>query len=181
MAIVRELRPEAVSLALRELCPDENAESEAARFFAWLKERSIWPQYILYSPDDVRRFDALRRRGLFGEERPSCLLVLGRYAQHQEGEPEELDAMLGAADCTQFPWSVCCFGRHELAAMLVALRGGGHARIGFENNLLLADGRVARDNAELALQFTDLARASSRRVASADDIRRTVLGETDTK
>ena len=31
-SMVRELRPEAVSLALRELCPDEQAEPSASRF-----------------------------------------------------------------------------------------------------------------------------------------------------
>jgi uncharacterized protein (DUF849 family) len=56
MAVVRELRPEAVSLALREIIPDDAHEARAAGFFAWLSEARIWPQYILYSEDDVRRF-----------------------------------------------------------------------------------------------------------------------------
>ena len=85
MAAVRALRPEAVSLSLRELCPDEAAEAEAAAFFAWLRGESIWPQYILYSPGDLTRFEQLRRRGLFAEERPSCLFVAGRYTEQLTG------------------------------------------------------------------------------------------------
>ncbi len=171
MAAVRELRPEAVSLALRELCPDAAAETEAAEFFRWLGAENIWPQYILFSAADVRRFDTLRRRGIFSDDRPSCLLVLGRYAANLEGRPDELRAMLDAVDCRQFPWAACCFGRHENAALLAAAAEGGHVRIGFENNLVLCDGTQARDNAELIAQFREAAAHLRRRPANADEIR----------
>ena len=77
MAVVRQLRPEAVSLSLADLCPDKSAEAKASKFFAWLRPNGIWPQYILYSRDELQKFDRLRRSGLFGEEYPSCPLVLG--------------------------------------------------------------------------------------------------------
>ena len=171
MSLVRELRPEAVSLALRELCPDGDAEPAAAAFFAWLVSERIWPQYILYSVEDVRRFERLRRRGVFAEEHPSCLLVLGRYADQQAGDPAELDVLLSSADHQCFPWSVCCFGPREQQAMLAALGKGGHVRLGFENNLLLADGLPAADNATLVTQFTAATEKSPRRPASADEVR----------
>ena len=171
MAVVRELRPEAVSLALRELCPDAAAETEAAEFFHWLGDANIWPQYILYSAADVRRFDAMRRRGFFADDRPSCLFVLGRYAANREGRPDELHAMLDAADCREFPWAACCFGRRENEALLAAAAEGGHVRIGFENNIVLCDGTQARDNTELIAQFREAAAHLRRRPANADDIR----------
>ncbi len=171
MAVVRELKPEAVSLALRELCPDEGAEAEAAAFFAWLERERVWPQYILYSPDDVRRFDDLRRRGVFADEHPFCLFVLGRYSASLEGRAEELDAMLAAADHGAFPWALCCFGRRENEAMLAATAAGGHVRLGFENNLLLCDGSLARDNAALIAQYRTSAEPYARRAATADEIR----------
>ncbi len=175
MNLVRELRPEAVSLALRELCPDVDFESDVARFFGWVASEAIWPQYILYDADDLRRFDVLRKRGVLADERPHCLFVLGRYAAGLQGDPAELDALLQAADCTQFPWSVCCFGRSEQAAALAALEAGGHVRLGFENNLHLADGSVASDNAALIEQFVAASTASPRRPASADEVRDRLL------
>ncbi|MDH4107111.1 MAG: 3-keto-5-aminohexanoate cleavage protein [Gammaproteobacteria bacterium] len=171
VACVRDLEPEAVSLALRELCPDEAAEPEAGRFFAWLVQQRIWPQYIIYTPEELQRFDALRRRGLFADEAPFCLFVLGRYSDRLEGRPEELDAMLAAADCSRFPWAVCCFGQYELDAMLAATRAGGHVRIGFENNLVLSNGQPARNNAELVSQYRDAVSSLGRRPASADELR----------
>ena len=171
MSVVRELRPEAVSLSLRELCPNDDAEPAAAAFFAWLAKEHIWPQYILYSVEDLQRFDAMRRRGVLALEHPSCLLVLGRYADRQIGDPADLDLLLSSIDSRRFSWTVCCFGPHELEVMLAALGKGGHARIGFENNLLLADGSPAGNNAALIMQFTDAVEYSTRRPATADEVR----------
>ena len=83
MAMVRGLRPEAVSMAIRELVPDDASERDAAEFFAWLGRENISPQYILYSEDEVRRFMDLRRRSVIPGEsrvRPLCVGPLQRGA-----------------------------------------------------------------------------------------------------
>ena len=149
MALVRELRPEAVSLALRELCPDRAALDEAGEFFRELQEERIWPQFILYSPAEAARFDALRQDGYFGHERPFALLVLGRYDDSEEGSPAGLEKFMAAAEVDAFPWAVCCIGSREGEAVRYAAELGGHVRIGFESNRLLPDGAPATDNAQL--------------------------------
>lgn len=52
-----------------------------------------------------------------------------------------------------------------------AAREGGHARVGFENNRLLADGSVAQDNAALVRQLVAALRTTGRRAASAAEAR----------
>jgi len=175
MAVVRQLRPEAVSLALRELCVDGSAEITAGNFFEWLVRERIWPQYILYSVDDVLRFERFRRKGLFAEDYPFCMLVLGQYADGQDGEVSDLVAMLEAG-ADHAPWAVCCFGEHENAAALHAASAGGHVRLGFENNLQLQDGSQALDNSALIAQFHASRGDDSRRVATAEEIRERWLG-----
>ncbi len=170
MQMVRDVRPEAVSLALRELCSDEAAELVAGAFFEWLVSEHIWPQYILYSVEDVLRFDRLCRKGLFADDLPFCMLVLGQYADGREGKISELDEML-ASGAGQYPWSVCCFGKDENAAALHAASVGGHVRIGFENNVLLLDGSVAIDNTALINQFNETRPDNTRQAATADEIR----------
>ncbi|NND43797.1 MAG: 3-keto-5-aminohexanoate cleavage protein [Xanthomonadales bacterium] len=170
MAVVRDLRPEAVSLALRELCPDEASEAEAGRFYAFLARERIWPQHILYTPAEVLRFDRLRRNGVFADDHPWCLFVLGRYGDQAAGDRAQLDAMLGAADCSAFHWAVCCFGPWEHEAALLAARQGGHVRLGFENNLLRADGTLANSNAEPLADFM-AARRDDRQVVTAGQLR----------
>jgi len=174
MQMVRDLKPEAVSLALRELCPDEAGEPAAAAFFAWLRRERIFPQYILYSRDDLLRFDKLRRRGLFADDHPFCLLVIGKPSAGKFSDARELGELLDAVDCTAFPWAACRFGPKEQDTMLEAVRAGGHVRIGFENNRCLPDGRVASDNAELIRAFT-ASLDSSRTIATVDEVRAAFL------
>lgn len=55
MAVVRAVKPEACSLAVRELIPDAAHEKDAATFLEELVGWGCAPQYILYSPEDVDR------------------------------------------------------------------------------------------------------------------------------
>ena len=166
MAMVRALRPEAVSLAIRELVPDAAAEQEAAAFFAWLKRESILPQFILYSAEEMARFNALVERGIVPAGRHFLLFVLGRYSQGQVSEPQDLLPFV-AANGQGHRWAVCAFGARETTCALTAACLDGHARVGFENNLLLPDGRVAPDNAALVAATVAGARTIARPLADA--------------
>jgi uncharacterized protein (DUF849 family) len=158
MAVVRAVRPEAVSMALRELISDRQRELAGAVFLEWLMKARIVPQYILYSPAEVERFAELRRRGIIPGMLAFVLFVLGRYADAQPGRPEEVEQFRAALpDNTE--WAVCAFGPQEHACALRAAELGGHVRLGFENNIVLADGTPAPDNAALVRQFAaDLVR-----------------------
>ena len=166
MAAVRALHPEAVSVALAELIPDEAATDHAAAFLAGLRRERIAPQYILYAPDEVTRFHDLRGRGVIPQRRPFALFVLGRYAGQLEGQPGDLLPFLAAHDA-ECPWAVCAFGRGEAACVLTAAGLGGHARVGFENNLWLADGGLAASNAQLVEQVAAGARLLGRDIADS--------------
>ena len=170
MRMVRELKPEAVSLAVREIVPDEAAESAAAEFLAWALAEAILPQYILYSDEDLRRFDDLIARGIVPGERQVVLFVLGRYTKGQTSEPRELMPFL-AANSRDHLWSVCAFGPRETACAVAAATLGGHARVGFENNLYLPDGSLAADNAALVAAVAEGLGAIGSRAASADEAR----------
>jgi 3-keto-5-aminohexanoate cleavage enzyme len=179
MELVRALRPEAVSLALRELCPDSSSEAEAGEFFRELVETGSWPQYILYSPAETARFERLRQTGFFGTAAPFALFVLGRYRKSLRGDPAQLADFLATFEAGAFPWAVCCFGPAEAEAARLAASLGGHVRIGFENNQALPDGTLARDNAQLVaaeLRVIGDSGASNRPLASAAWVRRQLAG-----
>lgn len=63
MALVRDLRPEAASMALRELVPDTAAEPGAASFYAWCARERIMVQHILYDDADAVRLKHLHATG----------------------------------------------------------------------------------------------------------------------
>ena len=149
MAVVRDVRPEAVSLALRELVPDASHEAAFADFLAWLRREKVMPQIILYAPEEASRFGEMKTRGVIPFNDVPVLYVLGRYTAEQKSSPSDLLPFL-APDMPRFAhWSVCAFGARENACVTAAALLGGHARVGFENNLWLTDGSVAPDNAAL--------------------------------
>lgn len=173
MRVIRALRPEAVSVALRELFADPKLETEAADFLGWLRRERIALQMILYSAEEVQRYAGLKARGVIPAGNDFPLFVLGRYTAGQVSTPADLDPFLAAATETKLtdPWSMCAFGQHENACAVHAASLGGHVRVGFENNLLLPDGGRAPDNAALVRLAAQAARAAGRSLATADDAR----------
>lgn len=170
IAAIRALLPECVSVAPREIMPDEAALAAAGPFLAELARERVGVQYIIYSTEDVIRFRQLMARGLIPDARPFVLFVLGRYSKDQTSEPTDLLPFLAAWE-QNGPFAVCAFGPKESACALAALALGGHARVGFENNLFLANGSRAPDNAALVAQASSGAALARRAVASARSVR----------
>ncbi len=168
--VVHEVRPEAVSLAIREISPKGCDEKASAKFFSFLQREHIKPQYILYSEDDIVHFSDLLNRSVVPHDNVSVLLVLGRYTQNQQSDPAELEALLAKLPVVS-DWSLCAFGASEAACMFEAIQRGGHCRVGFENNLLLADGSQAVDNAALVQAVADGVKSHQRTVASPYEAR----------
>ncbi|HLZ64940.1 MAG TPA: 3-keto-5-aminohexanoate cleavage protein [Aliidongia sp.] len=173
MALVRDLRPEQVSMAVRELIPNAAAESQAAEFLAWAWQAHVAVQHILYDVADVRRFLALKQRGIVPGIAAPLLFVLGRYVDGQQSDPLELLPFIeNCRDAGESaPWAVCAFGRREGAVGAAAASLGGHVRVGFENNFHLADGRVAPNNATLVRAMAELTGRVGRPLATADSLR----------
>lgn len=171
MAVVRDTRPEAVSVGLRELLKPDVPESELHSFFAWLVQEAIMTQVILYDEQDVAHWQRLRTDGVIPEGPWFLLFVLGRYTAGQTSSPTDLLPFLQRDD-GRYPWAMCAFGPQENACAITAAGLGGHVRVGFENNLFLKDGRTAPDNAALVAQVAEGARALGRPLATAEDIRK---------
>ncbi|WP_085028661.1 3-keto-5-aminohexanoate cleavage protein [Ensifer aridi] len=172
IAVVKETRPEAVSLALRELVPTEAHETAFASFLSWLRAEAIMPQIILYNADEALRLDEYCRRGLVPWDNIPVLYVLGRYTEGQKSKPVDLLTFLDRSKPHFSHWSVCAFGPREAACVTAAALLGGHVRVGFENNRWLPSGEQANSNADLvAAVSTSLSELGLRR-ADAAELRR---------
>ncbi len=148
-ALVAAVRPRMASVALREITVETEARLTRA-FFHGCAEAGIEVQHILYDAGEVDRLAALRTDGTIPGGAVQILHVLGRYAPGQVSTPADLAAPLARQHAAglEADWAVCAFGPAETDCLVAATREGGKARIGFENNLLNADGRTARSNAE---------------------------------
>jgi len=171
MNMVEQLKPEAVSMAVREFVPDAASEKAATEFFLMLDQQNIMAQYILYNADEVARFANLRERGIIPGDHVNVLYVLGRYAAHERSDPTDILPFLNVAGHDQCRWGICAFGPREGTAAITATALGGHVRVGFENNRWRFDGTMANNNAELVGQAAMASIMMHRPLASADDAR----------
>ncbi len=178
MTMVKRLKPEAVSLALRELAPDNSEPVEIQDFFGWMHDHNICPQIILYDETDFQRYQLLQKLGVF-RDMPKFLLFVAKKPQPAREDPDAReDPGFSATAFKQFPpktihpWTACCFGKQEHHLAALCAQSGGHVRVGFENNLWRQDGSLASNNAELVKNACDAAQGSNRAIATADDARR---------
>lgn len=62
-------------------------------------------------------------------------------------------------------------GRHQFPMVTLSILSDGHARVGFEDNVYLSRGVLARSNAELVEKAVRLAREFGREIATPDETR----------
>lgn len=72
-------------------------------------------------------------------------------------------------------WCAAGIGRWQLPVATQAILMGGHARVGFEDNVYFEKGVLARDNAQLVERVASLSRMLQREVATPEEARR-ILG-----
>ncbi len=173
IAAVRALKPPAVSIALRELLPDEaeadeERRAEAAAFFRWLHDEHLAPQIICYAPEEVRRVIALQEQGFIPWPHPFLLFVLGKKPGGRASGPDAPEAMITQLEAFRDAfrplagrgeWMACAFGPHQIEVLERAAEMGGHVRVGFENGRDIAPGKPAATNADLVTALAERLRA----------------------
>ncbi|WP_420340920.1 3-keto-5-aminohexanoate cleavage protein [Vibrio mexicanus] len=153
MALIKAVKPEAASFAIKELIPSDHDRPIARDFFAWVKEENITAQYIVYSVDDLKRYIDLIENQILPTQNHHLLLVLGRYSEQLLSNPTDLLPFFPTLQQVKCRWAVCAFGPRELHCLTAAALLGGDVRIGFENNHLDIFGRPAKGNAQQVKQL----------------------------
>lgn len=164
--MMAELQPEAVSVAVRELFGEPKEVAASGELCRQLQQAGSSIQYIVYSPEDLATFNQLRDEGVLPSGRAFLLFVLGRYETPPIADPARLPGFLEQLVSGDL-WAVCAFGPTESECMALAARHGGHARVGFENNLWRPDGTLAASNAELVRLAGERIKAEGRSLMNA--------------
>ena len=157
MALLKAVKPEAASFALRELIPDEQSEEQGFVFFDWVAVQGILSQIILYDQADIERYFSLRDRGVLPKHNQHALLVLGRYHEAQQSSPWDLRTLYLERFLEEnVRCAVCAFGAREQDCLTHAMLLGLDVRVGFENNHLSSDGQLAKSNAEQVRRLKEI-------------------------
>ncbi|KKN07772.1 hypothetical protein LCGC14_1063510 [marine sediment metagenome] len=76
---------------------------------------------------------------------------------------------------TNSTYTVCAIGRHEFPMVTQSILMGGHARVGFEDNIFLSKGVLANSNGELVEKVVRISKELGREIASPNEARK-ILG-----
>lgn len=68
-------------------------------------------------------------------------------------------------------WTVAAVGRHQFPMAAIGIAMGGHVRVGFEDNIYLNKGQLAKSNGELVERVVRIAKELGREIASPDEAR----------
>jgi uncharacterized protein (DUF849 family) len=170
VACMKALKPRMLSMALREISSDFSDPETARAFFAWCETNAVHVQHIVYSAEQLQHFFDYRERGIIPDSQRCVLFVLGRYRVDFQSYPSDLDPFL-QFDLAGLDWFICAFGHQEQQCALKAIEAGGHARIGFENNLYLANGELADNTAQLVSSLVDALATRGMQAASGETAR----------
>lgn len=115
------------------------------------------------------------------------ILTMARKGQ-VPGDPMQFNFVLGVPGCTPATvpnlcwlvnaipagstWTATGIGRHAFTLAAAAIVMGGNVRVGFEDNLYLERGVLAKSNGELVAKVVRLAKELGREVATSEEARR---------
>ena len=154
--LIKSVKPEAASFALRELVSEKTHPNDSQTFFRWVTEQGIISQIILYDQSDISRYFQLLKQDILPSQNQHVLIVLGRYKNSHDPTPEDLvNLELEQFHQRNIRVAICAFGRQEHHCLTHALKQGLDARIGFENNHLGLDGKPAVNNAQQVINLKE--------------------------
>ena len=146
-----------------------NARPDIVTIAGRLRERGLAPECEVY---DAGMLETLRwlleRKHL---RRPYHVQFVLGVPGGMSGSDRNLRFLVeGLPEPTR--WSVAGIGRFQMPMAELALRLGGHVRVGLEDNLYLSKGVPARGNGELVALAVAAARAAGREPATPAEARR---------
>ncbi len=144
-----------------------NTDNTIQNFAKIMKERGIKPELEVFDKGMVDIALKIDRKGLL--EHPLHFdFVLG---VQMTATLRDLVFMVGSipAGCT---WTAAGIGRSEFEIAAAAIIMGGHVRVGFEDNLYIEKGVLAKSNGELVEKVVKIATLMGREIAFPQEARK---------
>jgi len=141
-----------------------------------LMEKGIKPEVEIYNNSDMDDVEYLIEQGVL--TKPYYIsFVLGMHRVNNQASRYSPKHMMHLVDLLppDSIFSVLGIGPAEFEAATLSLLLGGNARVGFEDNIYIERGQLARNNAQLVAKIVRIARELGRQIASPAETRE-VLG-----
>jgi len=138
------------------------------RWAGYMRESGVKPELEIYDTGMINTAKMLAEEGVFEEPVHIQFVMIGKTGFSPT--PRALLYCLGEKP-ESWTWSVCAIGRHELPIGAVAMTLGGHVRVGFEDNIYIRRGELAKSNVQLVERIVTIAEALNIEVAKPDEAR----------
>ena len=170
---VVELEPEFASfnsgsLNFGDFFVYENSPQFMERMAKAMREHRVRPEFEIFDTGQIGNIRRMIEDGAF--DPPYYFqFVLGPKGA-APADPLLLRTMVGMLP-PRSAWTVLGLGPDQLKVNTYSLLWGGHVRTGFEDNIYLRHGELARSNAQLVERVVQLAGILERPVASCEEAR----------
>lgn len=146
----------------------ENTENTIKYFGTKMIERGIKPELEVFDKSMIDMALRLHRKGFI--QAPMHFDFVMGVNGGISGELRDFVFLRGSipADAT---YTVAGIGRYEFPLAMAAIIDGGHVRVGFEDNVYLAKGVLARSNGELVEKVVRMSRELGREIATPAEAR----------
>lgn len=149
-----------------------NTENDIKYFAEKIYERSILPELECFGKSHIDQVLRLYKNGVI-KDHLHFSFVLGVNGG-QTGEERDFHFLRESLPITA-TYSVAGIGRYEFSLAELAIRYGGHVRVGLEDNIYLEKGLLAKGNADLVRKVVEISKKYNREIASPSEARK-ILG-----
>ncbi len=146
-----------------------NTENTIIHFAQEMNSRGIKPELECFDKGMIDMALRLNNKGYIKDPMHFnfVLGVIGGIA----ATPRDLVFMINSIPKNS-TFTVCAIGRHEFPMVTLSIVMGGHARVGFEDNIYLSKGVLAKSNSELVEKIVRISKEIGRDIASPYEARK---------
>jgi 3-keto-5-aminohexanoate cleavage enzyme len=170
---VEELRPDSASLNAgsmnfgRKLFP--NTPDIMELYAGRMKALGVMPEFEAYDLSMIQNVDHWIRRADILDPPYQFSFVMGVMG----GIPPTFKNLLAMKEAlpTEYTWQAIGIGRHQIPMGTMGVLLGGNLRVGFEDNVYLSKGVLAKSNGELVEKAARIIRELGLEVAGVDQAR----------
>ncbi len=139
------------------------------RWCGYMHEAGVKPEHEVYDTGMINTCVKIAEKKIVPEPLHIQLVMVGRT-----GFLPTMKSLIYSLD--QIPstwtWSVCALGRNEIPMCTAAMIQGGHVRVGFEDNVFIRKGELAKSNADLVKKMANIAKELERPIADPTEARK---------
>ena len=146
-----------------------NAEVVIDKMAELIKQSGVKPEVEIFDVGHIQIANRLMRLGLL-EKNAHFQLCMGT----RMGVPATpKDAVhLGESLLPGVTWSIFGVGASQIPMVAMGVLLGGHVRVGFEDNLYLRKGQLAKSNAELVMHTMSIIKSLNKEAASVEEAKK---------